>query len=83
MENELKSNLIVCFEAFTAKTKRSPSTVAQAAAGDWRFFDRLKTGSFTARKYDLIMSWFSENWPDDLEWPEGVARIASCEEVSA
>lgn len=83
MENELKSNLIACFEAFIAKTKRSPATVAQASAGDWRFFDRIRGGSFTARKYDLIMCWFAENWPDDAEWPDGITRPPSVEKVAA
>jgi ABC-type branched-subunit amino acid transport system substrate-binding protein len=68
METELRSNLMTCFEAFLAATNRSRATVAQAAAGDWRFFDRLSSTTFTARKYDAVMLWFAENWP------EGAAR---------
>lgn len=50
-------------------------TVARLATGDWRFFDRIETGaSFTARKYDEIMSWFAAKWPDGAVWPTDVPR---------
>jgi len=74
MENELRTHLAACFAAYMAVSKQSPSTVAQAAAGDWRFFDRIQSSSFTARKYDAVMQWFSANWPKDAVWPKGVAR---------
>jgi hypothetical protein len=50
------------------------ATVGNLAAGDWRFFGRLREGrAFTARKYDEVMRWFSNNWPDD-EWPAAIPR---------
>ena len=52
------------------------STVGRLAVGDWKFFDRISAGetSFTARKYDEVMQWFSDHWPDGADWPETVAR---------
>jgi predicted DNA-binding protein with PD1-like motif len=86
METELKSNLIACASAYAAARSVSMSTIGRLAAGDWRFFDRLDDDgkTFTARKYDEVISWFSERWPDDVEWPVSVARPApSAEEVRA
>ena len=76
MEQELIRNLLTLAQAYSAKRTVSLATLGRQAAGDWRFFDHLcdSTKTFTARKYDQIMGWFSENWPEDLPWPAGIAR---------
>ncbi|MCF1502168.1 hypothetical protein L0F51_00105 [Afifella sp. H1R] len=81
METELAQNLISCAEAYCRERGRKRSTIGRLAAGDWRFFDRLADGSssFTARKYDEVMTWFSANWPDGLDWPAGVPRPQTSE----
>jgi len=65
--------------------KVSLATLGRLAAGDWRFFDRLddEGKTFTARKYDEVISWFSDRWPDDLDWPSEVARPVVSSEESA
>lgn len=46
-------------------------------AGLGRAFDRLSGGhSVTLRTARRIIQWFSDRWPDDLEWPEGLVRPA-------
>lgn len=76
METELRSNLMVCASAYAASRKLSLTTLGRLAAGDWRFFDRVTEGSttFTARKYDEVIRWFSDNWPEGVEWPADVQR---------
>jgi hypothetical protein len=75
MENTLRRHLETCASDFAKATNREASTVARLSTGDWRFFDRLTEGaSFTARKYDTIMAWFSVNWPSDVPWPADVPR---------
>ena len=76
MEQELIRNLLTVAEAYSAQRGVSLSTLGRQAAGDWRFFDHLRdtTKTFTARKYDQVMSWFSENWPADLSWPSSITR---------
>lgn len=75
MESTLRRHLETCAAEFAKATQREPSTVARLSTGDWRFFDRLSDGaSFTARKYDAILGWFSENWPDSTPWPVDVPR---------
>lgn len=85
MENELRDNLLQCATAYSAVTNRGLATLGRLAAGDWRFFDHLNNDqrTFTARKYDEVIQWFSENWPESAVWPETVARPATVERAGA
>lgn len=76
MEQELKANLRLCADRYAAARGIEISTLGRLAAGDWRFFDRLDNDekTFTARKYDEVMGWFSDHWPVDVEWPSEVRR---------
>lgn len=75
-ETKLAEDLAACFAAFREASDLEDSTIAQYAAGDWRFFDRLRQGdsTFTVRKYDQVIGWFSDNWPARTAWPKGVYR---------
>lgn len=88
MESELRSNLMACASAYAGAKAVSLATIGRLAAGDWRFFDRLDDDAktFTARKYDEVINWFSARWPEDVVWPEQVQRpdsAAHSEEASA
>ncbi len=76
MEHELRNNLMECAKAFQAARDLGLATLGRLAAGDWRFFDRLSDDekTFTARKYDETVKWFSDNWPEGAIWPATVAR---------
>lgn len=78
MEDELRNHLAVLAETYAKARGLEMVTVARLAAGDWRFFDRVDSGdsSFTIRKYDAIIRWFSGNWPAGLNWPTDVPRPA-------
>ncbi len=42
-----------------------------------RLFSRLRAGlGCTVQTYEKAFRWFSENWPEDLEWPSDVPRPA-------
>jgi hypothetical protein len=79
MEHDLKRHLLSCATAFAHKRNVKLTTLGRMAANDSPFFTRLADArtSFTARKYDEIIQWFSDHWPADLDWPEGVARPLS------
>lgn len=78
MEKELRINLLSLAKSYADARAIGLPTLARLAAGDWRFFDRLLDDekTFTARKYDEIIQWFSDNWPADKAWPGAVARPA-------
>lgn len=67
---------MACASAYAGARSLSLTTLGRLAAGDWRFFDRVVEGSttFTARKYDDVMLWFSERWPEGCDWPAEVPR---------
>ena len=87
MESELRSNLMACASAYASAKSVSIATIGRLAAGDWRFFDRLDDDAktFTARKYDEVIRWFSDRWPEDAAWPPEVERpaLAVVEETRA
>lgn len=77
MEAELLEHLRKLATIYAEAVGMEPSTVAQRAFGDWRFFKRLEEterASFTVRKYDAAVAWFDERWPVGAVWPEGVSR---------
>ena len=76
MESELAAHLRTLAKAFAVARSFEISTVGRVAAGDWRFFDRLDdpTKTFTLRKYDEVVRWFSDNWPENAAWPDEVPR---------
>lgn len=77
MEPELRHHLVACAAAYAKARDVEMATVGRLAAGDWRFFDRIQAGSsFTARKYDEIIRWFSLNWPEGANWPDETPRPA-------
>ncbi len=84
MENELRSNLLACAAVYAESRKLELSTLGRQAAGDWRFFDNLSKDdkTFTARKYDEVLRWFSANWPADLDWPVKLDRPVAPEKVA-
>ncbi|WP_306049263.1 hypothetical protein [Oceaniradius stylonematis] len=75
METELQANLLELAERFCEARGLKESTVGRMCAADGEFFSRLRDGkSFTARKYDAVVRWFSENWPEEHGWPAQVIR---------
>ncbi|MEH2513461.1 uncharacterized protein YigA (DUF484 family) [Nitrobacteraceae bacterium AZCC 1564] len=76
MENDLKQHLMSCATAFAERRNMKLTTLGRKAANDSPFFTRLMESrtSFTARKYDEIIQWFSDHWPADLDWPAAVVR---------
>lgn len=79
MEQTLRDHLFALRDAYCGATKASPTTVAQAACGDWRFWERVgeaPAASFRIRTYDRARQWFSDRWPAGIDWPADVPRPA-------
>ena len=78
MEQELARNLLDCEAEFLTAGNFKPSTLAQKAAGDWRFFERLRgdePATFSVRKYDMVMRWFIANWPEEAARPSALLKF--------
>lgn len=75
MESELVKNLTLLGERFCAARGIAESTAGRLCAADGQFFSRIRSGrTFTAKKYDEVVGWFSVNWPTTAEWPAHIAR---------
>lgn len=77
MQDELANHMLACATAYAAACDNALTTLGRKAAGsDTNFFLRLaeREGTFTVEKYDSVMGWFSENWPQGVRWPKGIRR---------
>jgi hypothetical protein len=73
-KNDVK-NILDLAGALGAHLNHSRKTISLRAAKRGGFFDELAAGAnITIRRRDAILQWFSDHWPEDLEWPEGIPR---------
>jgi hypothetical protein len=79
VEPVLRGNLLALARAFADARGIKLTTVAQMARTDGAFFNmlatspersRVKHASFTVRKYDELVGWFSANWPKGAPMPK-------------
>lgn len=74
METDL-DRLLVVFDAFVNATGRAEATVsAQFFGRGGRIKDLRAGGDMGSRTIADVMKEFSRRWPNDLDWPEGIAR---------
>lgn len=71
----LKDHLVKVATTYAAEKGLSLSRVSTIVFGDGKVLDRLQgSADLTTSRFEGAMLWFSNNWPADLEWPEGVTR---------
>ena len=69
------TDLLTLANAMIRHHNWSLSTVAIYAANDGKFFRRIEDGGgCTLRTAQRVLTWFHENWPEDLEWPRTIPR---------
>lgn len=77
MEAELVRHLLTLVQLFGERKGLAESTIGRHCVADGAFFPRLRAGSsLSVRKYDSIVLWFSENWPQGSDWPADIKRPA-------
>lgn len=73
---DYRIQLCTLAEAYAEATGRSVARVATIVHNQGQFFDGLSQGkACTVDTYMKVLRWFSENWPEDAAWPEGVPRL--------
>lgn len=80
MEAHLRAAIETVVSAYGKHTGKSEYRIGAEVFGDRTFFygilgRRPGSGSFRVRTYDVVMARFSQVWPADLPWPEGIIRI--------
>jgi len=73
----LRDDLLQTADTYCAAVNRSRARIGTIIWNDGARFDAIAKGAdTTTRNFEKAMQWFSDNWPDDTPWPEGVERPA-------
>jgi len=68
-----KRDLVRLGELYAAHVGLELSTVSTYAANDGKWLASLRgSASCTLRKAAVVMLWFSDRWPSDLDWPADI-----------
>ena len=68
-------SLMELCEIYAARRGLTLSTVSTYAAAAGDFYARLRRGhDLTTRRAARVVQWFSDNWPNDAEWPADIPR---------
>ncbi|MGQ2906711.1 MAG: hypothetical protein ACT6QU_02040 [Aliihoeflea sp.] len=71
----LKERLLSVAAEYARNRELSVSRVSTLVFRDGKVLDRLAgTADITTTRYEGAMAWFSQNWPEGLAWPDGIAR---------
>ena len=72
-------DIVVLAQEYAKYRRLALSTVGRLAAKDGRFFSYLDSGRSTTTfaKAAKVTQWFSDHWPDDLDWPVDIPRPES------
>ena len=75
MQKQLTQHLRRLIAIYAKATRRREGGVWGEASGNGNFGRRLDQGAtFTVAKYDEIVQWCSDNWPDGVQWLESIER---------
>ncbi len=69
----MRSNILALADAYMKHCDLTSKTLSSYCHGDARLLEKLRTvedASITGRKYDVVIAWFFEHWPDDLKMPK-------------
>lgn len=69
--------LLTLARTYSAATGRSLARIATLIHDQGALFKKLEAGgSCTIATFDKAVHWFSDHWPADAAWPEGIVRPA-------
>jgi hypothetical protein len=72
---DYRQQLLCLASAYRAATGRSEARVATIVHNQGTFFRRIAGGAgCSVDTYLKFKQWFSDNWPEEVPWPEGVDR---------
>lgn len=76
----LTDQLLTVARLYSSAREISLARLATLIFNDGKKFDLIEAGKDLGTKsHDKAMQWFSDRWPDDADWPEGVTRPTRAE----
>ncbi len=81
---KLRDQLICAADAFCGATGMSKSRLSTIIlSGGKRLAMIEQGGDLGTERFEAAMLWLSANWPEGLDWPDGIARpVASVPEAA-
>lgn len=80
--NTTLDKLIAVATRYSELSGLSLATISTRACNDGKALPKLLIGrDVGTRIFDRTMEWFSDNWRDDWDWPDGVERPAQTKET--
>ena len=80
----LTEQLSTVAQAYAKATGTALATVStKLFNGGGRLSAIIDGGDLNTRNFEKAMGWFSDNWPEALEWPSHVPRPAPSELAAA
>lgn len=71
------ADLLVLARAYAAAENVGFTTISSRVFNDGKKLDAIASGAdIYSGRLNRAFQWFSDNWPADLPWPEGLARPA-------
>jgi hypothetical protein len=69
------TSLMTLIDAYVAATGIADASLSMRVFRDNKKIRSLRHGGdITTSRMDAAVQWFSENWPENLDWPRGVSR---------
>lgn len=71
------AHLLILARSYADFLGKPLSTVSSRVFDDGKKLDAIAAGAdLYSGRLNRAIQWFSDNWPADLDWPEGVMRPA-------
>ena len=84
LDNWMLQHLMMTARVFGIAENISLRTVSWRALGDSKKLNAILDGSdICVGRFAKTMRWFSDNWPENAIWPEGIERPAARAEQAA
>ncbi|NSZ47964.1 hypothetical protein G6L63_08555 [Agrobacterium vitis] len=72
---KMRDQIIVVADLYAAHCGVSRKTVSwQVLSRSTKLDNIVDGGDITTGIFERAMQWFSDRWPDDLVWPDGITR---------
>ncbi|TRD03819.1 hypothetical protein FJV76_14385 [Mesorhizobium sp. WSM4303] len=69
------AHLLSLADRFIGATSIKEVTLSHRVFGDSKKLAAIRSGAdITLGRFNGALEWFSTNWPDEAEWPKGIAR---------
>jgi hypothetical protein len=68
-------HLLRLSDVYSVAVGAAEKTVSYRVFSDSKKFTALRSGAdIGVNRFNLALRWFSDNWPENTLWPEGICR---------